>query len=157
RHAGAMLLLAKAARGAGDEDGALAWATWTLEAEPACGEALGMAQTVLTRGGLRDEANAWAARHNDEEKVVRGLENLKAKMAPGRLAGPDANAASLRHEAGLAALRLGLREEARLWFWRALVEDPGHAEARQALASLPGPDPGEEEPECCRGRAAWTP
>jgi tetratricopeptide (TPR) repeat protein len=132
----ALVLRARRARMEGREGEVLAWYLRALEADPFFREALWQVAMGLRSAGGQEQSDAALRRFQNVAGAEHRLDLLRAVMVGGG-SGWDRRAPEdpgLRYEAGLAALRLGRREEARLWFERALIEDPGHGPARRALA-----------------------
>jgi tetratricopeptide (TPR) repeat protein len=110
-----------------------------LNVAPQDREALSGAWQILTFDETLNQprktegsAAALQARLDDVSSAENELNEMKGRMT-GNFLSDDPNDPEWRYRAGLAALRLGRRQEARLWFERALIENATYRPARRAL------------------------
>lgn len=119
-----------------DKAASFRWACQALEADPY--DRTSLYRTALHRlrfAEQKDEAKTLLDRFRDVADAEREIEELKQRMT-GNLIYSDRNDPNLRYETGRRALRLGRRDEARLWFERTVIENPDHEPAQSALRAL---------------------
>jgi tetratricopeptide (TPR) repeat protein len=130
----ALRMLADLAYRTRDYPGVARWDDRVLQVNPRDRAALYRTASRLIHAGRKEEGQAMLIRFREvyvAELEFDKLRRLMVRNDPG-----ERNDADVRYKAGRAALRMGRTEDARLWYQRALLEDPCHAAANRALDEL---------------------